>query len=244
MESSTDLSGHLHDWSNEAFALASQARALPGARLEQLVIRIQRHSGRTREACWRFIIQHGLKSNGEYRRWTEAEIDLLREELVKRPVDEVAKKLNRSPQAIRSLLRRINLGVKDIRCDIFSVDSLSAALRVGRTEVLFWITAGWLPAVISEQGERKAYVITPEALSHLYKKHHLDVLKRGVANHALFEAYVQYCFVPKHTTGEQLLTVRRDKRERKAFEAHQGYEGTAQEEDEADTSDGRYVILR
>jgi hypothetical protein len=29
---------------------------------------------------------------------------------------------------------------------------------------------------------------------------------------------VQYCFAPKHTVGEQLLSVRRDKRERAAYE--------------------------
>jgi hypothetical protein len=140
----------------------------------------------------------------------------------------------------------MHLGVKEIRCDRFSVESLSAALHVGRTEVLFWISTGWLPATVSEHGGRKAYVITPEALAHLYKKHHSDVLKRGAANHLLFEAYVQYCFVPKHTSGQQLLNVRRDKRERNAFEAHQaGSQTSVQEEDEEDDlSDGRYAILR
>jgi len=34
---------------------------------------------------------------------------------------------------------------------------------------------------------------------------------------ALFEAFYNFCFVPKHTIGTQLLTVRRDKRERAAF---------------------------
>jgi hypothetical protein len=36
---------------------------------------------------------------------------------------------------------------------------------------------------------------------------------------ALFEAFYNYCFVPKHTIGTQLLTVRRDKQEREAFAA-------------------------
>ena len=30
---------------------------------------------------------------------------------------------------------------------------------------------------------------------------------------------MEHCFVPKHTTGEQLLNVRRDKKERAAFAA-------------------------
>lgn len=44
----------------------------------------------------------------------------------------------------------------------------------------------------------------------------------------LFEAYLEYCHVPKHTTGEQLLNVRRDKRERDAYEARE-----AEDDDEA-----------
>jgi hypothetical protein len=43
---------------------------------------------------------------------------------------------------------------------------------------------------------------------------------------ALFEAFYNYCFVPKHTIDTQLLTVRRDKRECAAFAVTQkGGEG-------------------
>ena len=74
----------------------------------------------------------------------------------------------------------------------------------------------------------------------LYKQHHGDVLKRGIPNHALFEAYVQYCFSPKHTVGEQLLDVRRDKRERAAYAAAVGEEtGSDEEEEEGDEGGSR-----
>jgi hypothetical protein len=66
----------------------------------------------------------------------------------------------------------------------------------------------------------------------LYKQHHADVLKRGIPNQALFEAYVQYCFSPKHTVGEQLLDVRRDKRERAAFAAAESKEPSGDDEEE------------
>jgi hypothetical protein len=55
-----------------------------------------------------------------------------------------------------------------------------------------------------------------------------------IPNHSLFEAYVQYCFSPKHTTGEQLLEVRRDKREREAFAALHNGEALSQENQEDD----------
>ncbi len=64
------------------------------------------------------------------------------------------------------------------------------------------------------------------------------MLKRGIPNQAFFEAYVQYCFAPKHTVGEQLLDVRRDKRERAAFAVATGNcaDGT-EEDDEGEDGD-------
>jgi hypothetical protein len=130
------------------------------------------------------------------------------------------------------MLRRNQLSLREIRCDLFSVESLASALRVRKAEVIFWIEQEWLQASIACHRKRRSYTITPEALMSLYKLHHADVLKRGIPNQALFEAYVQYCFSPKHTIGEQLLEVRRDKRERAAFAATQ--KGGELDDDEND----------
>jgi len=55
--------------------------------------------------------------------------------------------------------------------------------------------------------------------------------EKRIPNVALFEAFYNYCFVPKHTIGSQLLTVRRDKREREAYEASQTEDGEFDEDD-------------
>src|ERR1700722_19962704 len=140
------------NWSPEAMAMAAHAKVLSGNKLEQLVVRLQRHTGRTKESCWRFVIQYGLKGRVDHRRWTDSELDTVREELVKRSVDEVAKKLNRTPKAIRSMLMRNHLSVRQIRCDLFSLESLAAALHVRKTEILAWIDKGWLPAPVTNRG--------------------------------------------------------------------------------------------
>jgi len=220
------------EWSAEAMAMAAQAKVLSGSKLEQLVVRLQRHSGRPKEACWRFIIQYGIKGHQDHRRWTETEFEIIREELVKRSLEEVARKVNRTPKAIRNMLNRNQLSLREIRCDLFSVESLASALGVRKAEIVFWIDQGWLQASIACRGKRRSYTITPEALMSLYKQHHADVLKRGIPNQALFEAYVQYCFSPKHTVGEQLLDVRRDKRERAAFAAAESKEPSGDDEEE------------
>src|ERR1700691_4009955 len=225
------------EWSAEAMAMAAQAKVLSGSKLEQLVVRLQRHSGRPKEACWRFIIQHGIKGQQDHRRWTETEFEIVREELVKRSIEEVARKVNRTPKAIRNMLKRNDLSLREIRCDLFSVQSLASALRVRKAEIVFWIEQGWLQASIACRGKRRSYTITSEALMSLYKQHHGDVLKRGIPNQSLFEAYVQYCFAPKHTVGEQLLDVRRDKRERAAYAAADGDETSGDEEEEEGDED-------
>jgi hypothetical protein len=231
-------------WSSEALAMAAQAKGMSGRMLEQLATRIQRHTGRRRESCWRLIIQYGIKGRLDYRRWTEPELDIVREELVKCTVEEVARKINRTPKAIRNILRRNHISLRDIRCDLFSVESLAAALHVRKTEVIFWIEQNWLEATISERGKRRFYSITPEALKDLYKHHHRDLMRRGMRNLALFEAYVEYCFAPKHTIGEQLLDVRRDKKERAAFAAAGGEISDKENDDDEDDAemDGRYRI--
>lgn len=217
--------------------MAARARALSGHKLEELVVRLQRHSGRTKDQCWRFIIQRGLKRATDHRRWTSDEIEFVREELVTKPLDEVAAKLQRSPQAIRSMLSRSHLSMREIRCDRFSLDSLSAALRVRKAEIHFWIDQGWLRASVKTHGSKRFYEITPEALTLLYKKYLPQLLARGAPNLALFEAYLQYCYSPKHTVGEQLLNVRRDKKERASYEALKGDEEEEVEEEENDYED-------
>ena len=116
-----------HGWSPEALALAAQAKVLSGNKLEQLVVRLQRNTGRPSEQCWRFVIQYGLKGRVANRRWTDEEVEFVREEIVKRSVDEIAKKLGRTPQSVRSMLQRNRLGVREIRCDLFSLESLARA---------------------------------------------------------------------------------------------------------------------
>jgi hypothetical protein len=224
-------------WSAEALALVTQAKVLSGSKIEQLVVRLQRNSGRTKEACWRFVIQYGIKGSVDHRRWTDEEIEYVREEIVKQSVEQIAEKLHRTPKAVRNMLQRNQLHVRELRCDRFSVQSLAQALRVRKSEIHHWIDQGWLKATVERHGRILSYSIEPEALLHMYKHHLRDLLKRCIPNQSLFEAYVQYCFSPKHTVGEQLLDVRRDKRERAAYAAIQANQDFDEEEEDNDESE-------
>lgn len=242
MDSSQTRSNIHSGWTPQAIALAQQARCMSGDKLETLVRRLQRMTGNSRTSCWRFVIQHGLRTGTVYRRWTEEEIEEAREELTKSSVEEVAKRLKRTPKALRCALNRRELSVRDIRCDSFSIASLAHVLHVRREEITRWIEAGWLPA--RRQSKGRLYTITADDFAHLYKKHLHDLLDRHrVTNLSLFEAFYQYCYVPKHTVGEQLLDVRRDKREREAYAASAGSADKAEEtEDEYEEDQARISL--
>jgi hypothetical protein len=111
---------------------------------------------------------------------------------------------------------------------------------VRKSEIHAWIEAGWLDATTQFTGKRLSHIITPEAFRALYMHHLRDLLEqKRVPNVALFEAFYNYCFVPKHTIGTQLLTVRRDKREREAFAATQE---NGEFDDEEDEIEGGYRV--
>ena len=219
-------------WGEEARAIATQARVLSGEKLDQLVRRLQRHSGRSRESCWRFLMKTGLKIRDEHRRWTEAEIEELREHIATHTVEETAKKLGRSAKSVRCALHRYDLKIREIRCDWMSIDSLARILRVRKAEIQFWIEKGWLEATIRTHGKRTSHVITPEALDALYRHHLGDLMARNrVPSVALIEIYRELCFVPKHTVGSQLLSVRHDKQERADYAASQAQGGVPDDDD-------------
>jgi len=127
-------------------AMAAQAKVLSGSKLEQLVVRLQRHSGRPKEACWRFIIQHGIKGQQDHRRWTETEFEIVREELVKRSIEEVARKVNRTPKAIRNMLNRNDLNLREIRCDLFQWRALQVPSGSEKQRLFFGLN-GLAPGI-------------------------------------------------------------------------------------------------
>ena len=47
---------------------------------------------------------------------------------------------------------------------------------------------------------------------------------RNIRSSTIFAVFNQFCYVPKHTTGEQLLQVREAKREQAAYESTTSFE--------------------
>ena len=205
-------------WSQEACALARQARSLNFLKIEPLIQKLQQASGRSRRDC--VILIHRCVQQRPLRRpWTEEEIDQVRELLIASPVEVVARKLGRSASSVKHLCSRQGIRIKELRCDLFSVNSLAAAMHVRKAEIVFWIEQGWLEAKREDVSRSASYNISPEALQRCLREHLTELQKRNVRSSTILAAFNQFCYVPKHTIGEQLLQVREAKREQAAYES-------------------------
>ena len=100
---------------------------------------------------------------------------------------------------------RLGIRVRELRCDLFSVNSLAAAMHVRKAEIRYWIEQGWLEAVRKDQGRSTCYNISPEALQRCIREHLAELQKRNIRSSTILAVFNQFCYVPKHTTGEQLL---------------------------------------
>jgi hypothetical protein len=153
------------------------------------------------------------------RSWIEEEIDQVRELLVANPVEVVAKKIGRTPSSVKHLCSRVGIRSRELRCDLFSVNGLAAAIHVRKTETVVWIERGWLEAVREDEAKPSSYKISPEALQRCLREHLSDLQKRNIRSASILAVFQQYRYVPKHTVGEQLLQVREAKREQAAYDS-------------------------
>jgi hypothetical protein len=92
-------------------------------------------------------------------------------------------------------------------------------MPVRKAEIRYWIDQGCLEAVRKDQGRRTCYNISPEALQRCLREHWQDLQKRNIRSPTIFAVFHQFCYVPKHTVGEQLLQVREAKQEQAAYES-------------------------
>lgn len=229
----------------EALSIAAQAKVLSGLKLEQLVTRIQRRFGHPKEVCWRFIIQYGLKETVDHRRWSDVEEQVLYEELLSHSVEEVADRLHRSPEAVRSKLKRDRFNLRGIRGNCLSLENIVRALGIERAEIIFWIEQGWLPASVRRHGGKPKYSISREALHNLHDRHLPELLKRKTINYPLFEAYLHYCCSPTRPAAGESQAISDDRAAKCLGEPLAGSRSrntNREEEDDENDQDARYGI--
>lgn len=163
-------------------------------------------TGYPRDACLRFIHQHGVREKRAWRPWTKPEQQRLLDLMETCPVDEAAKIMQRSSRSIRSMLHRLGESSQRGR-DWFTPYSLAEALHVRVDEVQKWIDHGWLKCRIVETAGVKKRIIDPDDFSEFVKQHGRAVVGRRLSADGLW--FVKnFVFPPKHA---HLLPLRKSK---------------------------------
>jgi hypothetical protein len=179
-------------------------------------------TGNPRDACIRFLDRHGVRPKRRYRFWTRPEQQRLINLMETCPIAEIARILQRSPWAIRSMLRRLGESPKRGR-DWFTVYGLAEALHIRADEVQKWVNNGWLQCRIVETKGIKKQIITPDDFCDFAKKYGPRIVGRRLTYEGL--KFVQnFVFPPKHA---HLLPLRKPQDEAEPKEQEENLDESA-----------------
>lgn len=122
--------------------------------------------------------------------WKEEEVSLLEEYAGFHSIESIARKLNRTPHAVRSKLNR--LGITSIRelDGSLSLMQLSKALNVSRSVILRWIEEKKLPArkknyYYHKSGKIQHYSIYPDEFWEWAEKNKDEINFAKIERHAI-----------------------------------------------------------
>ena|ERR1700746_285727 len=180
---------------------------------QKLITKLVELTGNSRQACWRFIRQHGVKKKGAYKEWTRSDQQRLLDLIAVNPPIEVARLMRRTPGSVRAMLHRLGASAQMGR-DWFTIYTLAEALHVRATEVQRWIQKGWLTARTVQTGRLKKEIIYANDFAKFCKTYRSVVVGNRLNTDRLDFVH-NFVFPPSHT---ELLPVRESKKERAAFD--------------------------
>jgi hypothetical protein len=94
---------------------------------------------------------------------------------------------------VKHLCSRQGFRIKELRCDLFSINSLAAAMHVRKSEIVFWIDQGWLKSAKEGHGRTVSYMISSEALQRCLREHLQDLQKRHIRSSTILAVFNQFC---------------------------------------------------
>jgi hypothetical protein len=134
------------------------------------VSKLAERTGNPRDACFRFVRRFGIAARPTYQEWTEADEGQLLNLIVLHPPSEVAKIMNRSTRAVRSMLHKLGASAQTSR-NWFTKFSLATALHTRADEVQRWIDQGWLKARVVDTGKLNKVIIDPDDFAHFCRQY-------------------------------------------------------------------------
>ena len=216
----------IYKWSKVAIDMVRASRGVKGPLFRQLISRLASESGHPRDACLRFARSNGVSFKHKHNTWGRRERERLLEMLDESSVREAAARMHRSPGAIYSILRRLQIGVRGSQ-NSWSKLQLAKALHCHSSLINRWIANGWLKCRVETVGKLSYTRITSDDFYQFCKKYS----KIAVGNRLTEERlkFVSDCLFP--TDHNRLLAVRASKKERAAIAQHEPIDGAGSDDD-------------
>lgn len=104
-------------------------------------------------------------------RWSEAEVETLRERWGEVPLSELCSILGRTKNAVKLKARSVGLPTNGKRCPYFTTGELAEVIGVDRGSVFEWVKKGELPAKKLYFGDRAMWYIHPDDAEKWLKEH-------------------------------------------------------------------------
>jgi hypothetical protein len=130
-------------WPNKAGELVRANVNARGHARYKLITSLARMTGHPRDACLRFASRLGVSAKRPYQNWSPRETGILLRLSKSHPLPAVARKLQRSRNAVWGMLQRLGISAKTGK-DGWTKYVLASFLHVRPHTVQKWVDKGWL----------------------------------------------------------------------------------------------------
>jgi hypothetical protein len=150
----------------------------------QLITALARMSSYPRDACLRFATRLGVSAKRPYQKWSAKETGILLQLSKSHPLPVVARKLQRSRNAVWGMLQRLGVSAKAGK-DGWTKYVLASFLHVSPHTVQKWVDQGWLKAHKEGTARLPRVVINRDDFLKFLKMHPDAVFKGQRPAHRL-----------------------------------------------------------
>lgn len=157
-------------WPKKARELVLANRSARGHARYRLITILARMTGHPRDACLRFAARLGVSAKRPYQNWSPKETGILLQLSKSHPLPVVARKLQRSRNALWGMLRRLGISAKTGK-DGWTKYVLASFLHVRPHTVQKWVDQGWLKAHKEGTARLPRLVIDSDDFLRFLKQH-------------------------------------------------------------------------
>jgi hypothetical protein len=205
-------------WPEDAKRLVAKANGMQGKKPSAVLLhdQLEKLTGFSSVACWRFLERNGIRRPGSGRRKIWADPAVI-EFVMDHGYQKASEKFDCSKKSIYNAMQRQQRSAGHTASQ-FSLNQLRQLLKIRIETIKHWISAGYLEATPYTYGGKQVFIVSEEQLRRFLKREAGNMLPRRFPEKRV-EFLSTYLFNEKHMNVSQLHT-RESKKEGEAYREH------------------------